>query len=611
MNKYSDSTTATQESPSKMWKRPDAVANTEGGLAFKMSHYEELTVRTLACMFGEPKFYEEVDSETGILQAREPNSELLQLARSVAIEDPDFVLKLAAIARNDFHLRTIPTVLLTEVAILHGMKKIPKEKMAGTALRMFAPSILQRADEPAQALAYYIARNGSSLGNGGRYPQTAQKGVVLTRALRNGIEAAIFNNFDEYGLSKYNKKSKAAVTMKDVVNLIHPNPNNWRAIQNGGTEYWSSLFKDILDDKLEPAETWEDTLMQWKKYGYASKKDAWEAIIPKMGYMALLRNLRNFLEEDIHDTMLKIVCAKIADKEAVKKSKQFPYRFYTAYKMIEQIYSDRPKKNASVLNALEDAMTTSLENIPKWKGKTAVIADFSGSMNQQLSTNSVVSLKEVAALSMVMATSVSDDARSFVFANEVEEVKVHERSGILDNVSRILQMNVGGATEAYLAIAKLINEKIWVDRVALFSDMQCYNLADRDRISRDEGEQGGWAYHGWQIAPLWNKYKRMVNPNAYLYTFNLADYGTSVVPVTTHNLFLASGFSDKILEFVPMFEGDDVKKGTLVDKVKQVTSSTYERKHPEDENVVKKRKAWKAAGSPSPEFDDNPTESVE
>jgi hypothetical protein len=54
---------------------------------------------------------------------------------------------------------------------------------------------------------------------------------------------------------------------------------------------------------------------------------AWEAVIPQMGFMALLRNLRNFDEAKISDSARKYVVDKLSDPEEVAKSRQFPFRF--------------------------------------------------------------------------------------------------------------------------------------------------------------------------------------------------------------------------------------------------------------------------------------------
>ncbi len=53
-------------------------------------------------------------------------------------------------------------------------------------------------------------------------------------------------------------------------------------------------------------------------------KAAWQAIIPNMGYFALLRNLRNFDEAGIDAPDGRVRHAgRLCDEEAVSKSKLF------------------------------------------------------------------------------------------------------------------------------------------------------------------------------------------------------------------------------------------------------------------------------------------------
>ena len=59
---------------------------------------------------------------------------------------------------------------------------------------------------------------------------------------------------------------------------------------------------------------------------------AWEALIPSMGYMALLRNLRNFDQAGVPDEVAEQVAARLADPAQVARSRQLPMRFLSAYR---------------------------------------------------------------------------------------------------------------------------------------------------------------------------------------------------------------------------------------------------------------------------------------
>src|SRR3712207_7767035 len=51
------------------------------------------------------------------------------------------------------------------------------------------------------------------------------------------------------------------------------------------------------------------------------------ALAPTMGYMALLRNLRNFDEAGMPDEVAAVVAARLGDPDEVARSRQLPYRF--------------------------------------------------------------------------------------------------------------------------------------------------------------------------------------------------------------------------------------------------------------------------------------------
>src|SRR5690606_42339 len=104
---------------------------------------------------------------------------------------------------------------------------------------------------------------------------------------------------------------------------------------------------------------------------------------------ALLRNLRNFEKAGVSAQVLRQVADRIADPEQVAKSRQFPYRFYSAYKATGSL---------TFAPALEAALEASVANIPTFDGRTLVAIDTSGSMSNPASGRSTVQMSHIAAL---------------------------------------------------------------------------------------------------------------------------------------------------------------------------------------------------------------------
>jgi len=323
---------------------PDRVENYEGGIAFKTDSKTELTLRFLTYLVREPKFYTpNAEEEMNTIQA---------LIAIVAEEDPEYLMKLATYARSQMYLRSAPVFMLVESAQYDSVKP---------HIRRYTPTIIKRADELAETIAYFISKHGE-IGSRGK--------ASLPNSLKRGIADA-FHNFDAYQFAKYDRGG--TVKLRDVVKLVHPKPKN---------EEEALLFKQVKDRTLPIPETWETVIST-----NGSTKENWESIIPKMGYMAKLRNLRNFLKLGVD---LEPVIQHLTNPKAVKNSKQFPFRFYNAYKVLQGLEEGNPFERQKLTNAIEKALELSVENLPKLDGNTFITSDESGSMQSPLNPRSSV-----------------------------------------------------------------------------------------------------------------------------------------------------------------------------------------------------------------------------
>lgn len=322
---------------------PDRVENYEGGIAFKTNPKMELTLRFLTYLVGEPKFYTP--------NADEEMETIRNLISIVSLEDPEYLMKLAAYARNAMYLRSAPIFILVESAQFDTVKPFIKN---------YTPTIIKRADELTETIAYFINKHGE-IGSRGK--------ASLPNSLKRGI-AKSFYNFDAYQFAKYDRDG--TVKLKDVLRLVHPKPR---------TEEEAELFRQIRDRSLPIPETWETIISN-----NGSTKESWKSVIPKMGYMAKLRNLRNFLKVGVD---LTPIIRHLTNPKAVRNSKQFPFRFYSAHKTLENM-TEKPFERQPLMEAIERALELSVENLPKLGGRTYVTSDNSGSMESPLSKRSSI-----------------------------------------------------------------------------------------------------------------------------------------------------------------------------------------------------------------------------
>ena len=462
--------------------RPDAMLNRAGGLAFRATPELALYLRACAALFEDQHY-------------RDGSKQLGELRTAIHACSRDFVLRLAHYARVEMKLRSLPTVLLAEASRMVEHRTDESKAM----VRAYAPKIVRRADEPAEVLAYYKMAYGRTWPN----------------ALKKGLGDALAR-FDEYQLAKYDRAKE--VKLRDVIRITHPVPADAER---------AALYGRAIKGELATPKTWETHIS-----AEGSNAKSWNEIARSMGTMALLRNLRNFERHGAVDA-LRIARYRFRSAEAVRKSRILPFRWLSAL----QVISDSETKDA-----VREAIELSVANVPRFDGTTAIFCDNSGSMHSGLSKRSTLKYIDIASVMGALAVHLSSGKyRVGAFGATYSDVDVSRRDSVLTNAQRIARTNVGHATHAYLTIDSLIRRRIEVDRVFVFSDMQCYGMT------------GHWT-GGQSLAETWAKYVASVNPKAMLYSVDLAGYGSLQWPEDSGNVIFLSGWSERIFELVPMVE---------------------------------------------------------
>ena len=466
------------------------TTNRASGEAFVMKPVEQLVQIVTTNLMGEPKYYGNVSEQM--------DEAIVQ----VASKEPEFILKLAAYCRNELYLRTVSIYLLVKAANTVSCKPFVKK---------YVSKIIKRADEIYEAMACQLDLFKKPIPNS------------LKKALKE-----VFPNFDEYQYAKYNRPTK--VKFKDVIKLIHPKEP-------------SEIIKKILDDKLKTPKTWE-TEVSTK----GSTKENWENVIDTvwlrdnkiLNYMAMIRNINNINKVGVSEKHWKKVMEAIADLNAVKRSKQLPFRFYS---VIKNTTVDDPFKNKELQIALNTALNYSTENLPKLKGKTFTVADTSGSMDSQISRKSKMTCKEIACLMTAMTNKFSETAIAGVFGTNLSVV-ADLTGNVLQDTTKLCNVNVGWSTNGYLTLWYLNEKKIFCDRIMIFTDEELY---------------------GGSINSELEKYKA-INPDVKLYIINLNGYGETCVNIRSPNVISVSGWSDKILEFIATYEEGP---GTFIEQIRK------------------------------------------
>lgn len=500
----------------------EKAVNAKGSIGYTRTPKSELFLAVVSDFAGENLFYE---------GGSDRSDRISKLVREIAVTDLDWLTGLATWLRNEANMRSISLTIALE-----GAKALNDAGIEGA--RPLVSGALLRADEPGEALAYWFANFGRK----------------VPISVKRGIADAAVKSYNEYSLAKYDTASKG-FRFGDVLELTHPKPKDTK--QN-------ELFKFALnrrkDTKAAPSEeltllnkraevlalpdeekrklilsddaskvlgdaglTWEAVAGTFGKGGLDGK--AWEALIPTMGYMALLRNLRNFEQAGVSNSVLNAVATRIADPEQVAKSRQLPFRFLSAHRAVSGWTVDawgRPSKGAGSLRfafPLEQALNYSLANVPELDGDTLILVDRSGSMFGRPSEKTQLNYADSAAVFGSALAVRAKKATLVEFGSRYNEISFAKSSSILSLVDSF--GNLGGTNTAE-AVRRYYTGQ---SRVIILTDEQYYGTPPLD----------------------------LLPANVKGYVWNLQGYRVGSMKSGPNRTYLG-GLSDQAFKLVPMLE---------------------------------------------------------
>lgn len=467
------------------------TTNHAGGQAYKESN-ELALVSLLLTSFVNDQFY------------RSSNQSLDDLKKHIkSIPNKEFIAKSAIFARDEFGMRSITHALAGELASELSGKEWGKN---------FYDKVVSRVDDMSEILSYYLAN------------KTDKKNPKFPNALKKGFAKA-FDKFDEYQLAKYKGENKE-VKLVDIVNLVHPVPTTRNKM----------ALNALVNDSLKNTKTWEAMLSQAGQQASNEeelgqlKADAWIELVStrKIGYFALLRNLRNIINQA--PSAVPAACDMLTDEVMISRSKVLPFRFATAYEEISKLGSSTEVRK--VLVAINQALDISACNVPKFDGETLVVIDVSGSMGGRPS--------EIASLFGAMIAKANQcDVMTFATSANYKQYNPMDSIITIRNSFRFS----GGGTN-FQDIFKKANKAY--KRVIILSDMQ------------------GWIGHRTPTREF-NEYKNKFSCNPYVYSWDLQGLGTLQLP--EKNVFALAGFSDKVFQIMSLLEQD---KKALFNRINQI-----------------------------------------
>jgi hypothetical protein len=499
-----------------------AVENFMGGTSYEINPLDTLRIVAASSIFGEPQYYRDGMKAPSNLSTLSKYSIFPEMYKSDvtsteifenAIESAlnhDFkgTLDLALELRTKFFMRLNPAVIFIK-ASQHPSRAEFNESSPGY-MKSIGKAISLRPDDLTNQFEYYMYKNGGKKG--------LSSLVKRTWAERLG-------EFTRYQLNKY--KGKRLI---DLVRISHAKGEDINELMSTGT----------LKVK-ESEKTWESLRSEGKTW-----KEITDTIL--IPHMALLRNLRGIFTEVEDRTITARILAQL--KSGVENGKQFPFRYWSAFKAIQN--SEIHHKQL-VLDTLEECLDISVANMPKLKGKTACLSDNSGSawgsFNSEYGT---VTVAEIANLSSLTTALQSEEGIVGVFGDDLSLKGVSKRNGILTQLEETSKRGreQGGGTENGIWIFwdEAIKNKVHYDNVFIYSDMQAGHgglYGHRDTVGNSPYGHSGKGNVYVDVLAMVQEYRRTVNPKVNVFTIQVAGYNNSVLPENLYRGAILAGWTGK------------------------------------------------------------------
>lgn len=449
--------------------------------------------------------------------------------------DAEYLAKAAIYARSRGHMKDAPALI---AAVLtrkdSALAKIVFEQVVdnGKMLRNFVQ----------------ILRSGQT---GRKSLGTAPKRLVQ-RWLENASDRQLLN-----------ASVGQQPSLADVVKMVHPRPQDavrealygWLIGKTADETKLPEIIRDFERFKRGEGDMPEVDFRLLA--GLPLSTEQWKQIARNAPWQMTRMNLNTFARHGVFDGDLDgLVAARLRDPEAIGRARVYPYQLLVAY---ANAAAEVP---AVIREALQDALETSLANVPELEGSTWVLVDVSGSMStpvtgQRSGSTSKVRCIDVASLIAAAILRRNPVAGVIAFDTAARELSLNPRDSLVTNTGNIAAL-MGGGTAVSSAFALLNSKAAAGDTVILVSDNQSWS---------DTGNGATKTMREWEAFRQRNKAARLV-------CIDLQPYGT-VQAAPRDDVLHVGGFSDAVFDVVASFAAGQLGSSQWVREIEEVTLKSH------------------------------------
>jgi 60 kDa SS-A/Ro ribonucleoprotein len=513
-----------------------STRNEAGGVAYTLTPKHALAQVAATGCFGNT-FYATAENQ------------LDQLKTLIAqVDDNVFLAKLAVYARERAYMKDMPAALLVvlskrDTQLLH---------------RVFGR----------------VVDNGRVLRT---LFQMVRSGQFGRTSFSSSLQRALQRWLNEASVGKLLSASIGSdPSLRDVLRMACPTPtdNARRALFGWLTdkpvEKWApateadlpALVQSLIAyRKAESAELQAlllgDLSVRWDLLADAARGPlVWKAIARQMGPQALRMNLNTLLRHEVfgkHGTdvgLIEYVAARLADADDIRRSRQFPYQFLTAYL---NTADDVPQP---IKAALQQAAEIACGNTPELPGRVLIGLDVSGSMSSPVTghrghgATTKMRCVDVAALFAAAILRRNPDSVVVPFDTSAYQAKVDPQDSILSLAQRLAKYG-GGGTDCSLPLREANTR------------FEHRRFAGAVLVSDNESWVGTGRHGSTAVMTEWQRFvanqRKLGVMNPKLVCIDLQPYTTTQALERT-DILNVGGFSDAVFNVVASFLADDANR---------------------------------------------------
>ncbi|XP_007567502.1 telomerase protein component 1 isoform X1 [Poecilia formosa] len=326
-------------------------------------------------------------------------TKITQLAKDVSDRDPEFLLKVAVYTRQELNIRITTNFLLALAANLAPTKphvrryfcaavQLPSDwleivRIYSTCFTQCLPTCLKKGmvDKFKQFSEYQLAKYNtrkhrckhSRKKPKGKEPSKSElerwakflksDPEILKKFFQlKGSREVVDKKQSEFSIKKLIKKLHIKEPAEFVMAILGKKyPGDAKAFSRSGIKGVWEPDRAGQRMKLKEPQTWERLISL-----EGNKAATWQKLIDSgsLPFMAMLRNLRNMITKGISEAHHKKILRRLTNQKAVIQSRQFPFRFLAAYKVILELRALASASQKAIPPAKEILLSI-LKKVPK------------------------------------------------------------------------------------------------------------------------------------------------------------------------------------------------------------------------------------------------------